>query len=100
MNSKIEKLLNEQSKNNTKIEDCKAKISSLHESIKELNARNKEIDAEISILNDEVLLSLVKAAGYETPEEFKKLIQSMKEKRENPKQEHESTQRLSRYLLL
>ena len=26
MNSKIEKLLNEQTKNNTKIEDCKAKI--------------------------------------------------------------------------
>ena len=80
MNSKIEKLLNEQAKNNTKIEDCKAKISSLHDTIKEFNTRNKEIDAEISNLNDEVLLSLVKAAGYETPEEFKKLLQSMKEK--------------------
>ncbi len=85
MNSKIEKLLNEQSKNNTKIEDCKAKISSLHESIKELNARNKEIDAEISSLNDETLLALVKAAGYETPDEFKKLIQSLKQKHAMPK---------------
>ena len=84
MNSKIEKLLNEQTKNNTKIEDCKAKISSLHESIKELNARNKEIDAEISNLNDEVLLSLVKAAGYETPEEFKILIQTLKQKHITP----------------
>lgn len=85
MNSKIEKLLNEQSKNNTKIEDCKAKISSLHESIKELIARNKEIDAEISSLNDEVLLSLVKAVGYETPDEFKKLIQSLKQTHTVPK---------------
>ena len=85
MNSKIEKLLSEQAKNNTKIEDFKAKISSLHESIKELNARNKEIDAEISNLNDEVLLSLVKAAGYETPEEFKKLLQSLKQKQIIPK---------------
>ncbi len=85
MNSKIEKLLSEQAKNNTKIEDCKAKISSLHELIKELNSRNKEIDAEISNLNDEVLLSLVKAAGYETPEEFKKLLQSLKQKQTLPK---------------
>ncbi|MCR5523789.1 MAG: hypothetical protein K6F64_09190 [Clostridia bacterium] len=85
MNSKIEKLLAEQKKNNDKIEDYRSKISSLHESIKELNARNKEIDAEISNLNDEVLLSLVKAAGYETPEEFKKLIQSLKQKQTMPK---------------
>ena len=85
MNSKIEKLLNEQTKNNTKIEDCRAKISSLHESIKVLIARNKEIDAEISSLNDEVLLSLVKAAGYETPEEFKKLLQLLKQKQTMPK---------------
>ena len=87
MNSKIEKLLNEQSKNNTRIEDYKERITTLQDSIKKLNARNREIDAEIDSLNDEVLLSLVKAAGYETPEEFKKLLQSMKEKREKPKQD-------------
>ena len=87
MNSKIEKLLNEQSKNNTRIEDYKERITALQDSIKKLNARNREIDAEIDSLNDEVLLSLVKAAGYETPEEFKKLLQSMKEKREKPKQD-------------
>lgn len=89
MNSKIEKLLNEQSKNNTRIEDYKERITALQDSIKKLNARNREIDAEIDSLNDEVLLSLVKAAGYETPEEFKKLLQSMKEKREKPKQDLE-----------
>ena len=87
MNSKIEKLRNEQSKNNTRIEDYKERITALQDSIKKLNARNREIDAEIDSLNDEVLLSLVKAAGYETPEEFKKLLQSMKEKREKPKQD-------------
>ena len=47
MNSKIEKLLNEQSKNNTRIEDYKERITALQDSIKKLNARNREIDAEI-----------------------------------------------------
>ncbi len=85
MNSKIEKLLNEQTKNNTKIEDCKERITVLQNSIKRLNARNREIDSEIESLNDETLLALVKAAGYETPEEFKKLLQSLKQKNNIPK---------------
>ncbi len=79
MNSKIEKLLNEQTKNNTKIEDCKAKISSLHESIKELNARNKEIDAEISKQKDEEMLSLIKE-GNITSTDIMRLIKAKSER--------------------
>ena len=60
MNSKIEKLLNEQTKNNTKIEDYKERITALQDSIKKLNARNREIDAEIDRLKDEEMLSIIK----------------------------------------
>ena len=83
MNPKIEKLLAEQKKNNDKIEDYKERITALQDSIKKLNARNREIDSEIESLNDELLLAEVKEAGYASPEDFRKLILSLKEK---PKQ--------------
>ena len=83
MNSKIEKLLNEQTKNNTKIEDCKERITVLQNSIKKLNARNREIDSEIESLNDELLLAEIKDAGFASPDEFRKLILSLKETARN-----------------
>jgi chromosome segregation ATPase len=83
MNSKIEKLLNEQTKNNTKIEDYKERITVLQNSIKKLNARNREIDSEIESLNDELLLAEIKDAGFASPDEFRKLILSLKETARN-----------------
>ena len=79
MNPKIEKLLAEQKKNNDKIVDYKERITALQDSIKKPNARNRAIDSEIESVNDELLLAEVKEAGYASPEDFRRLLLSLKE---------------------
>ncbi|MBR4767309.1 MAG: hypothetical protein IK085_11160 [Clostridia bacterium] len=80
MNTKAEKLNAEKESNAGRIENYRNRIASLQESIRKLVARNKEIDSELVDISDESLLALVKEAGYDSPEKFRDLINSLRQK--------------------
>ena len=80
MNTKAEKLSAEKESNAGRIENYRNRIASLQESIRKLVARNKEIESELVDISDESLLALVKEAGYDSPEKFRNLINSLKQK--------------------
>ena len=80
MNTKAEKLSAEKESNAERIENYRNKIASLQESIRKLVARNEEIESELVDISDESLLALVKEAGYDSPEKFRDLIDSLRQK--------------------